>query len=163
MTHHPQHELVFSYGTLKRGFPNHTLMVQWSAAFIAEATTVRTYPLIVAGPWNVPFMLDVPGHPHGHRVEGELFTLDTAGLQALDRFEGVGRDYYARVPIEVQASSVGDHDRPVTAWCYVRSGQKQERLPDPSDFLSCFGATEVAAYVPVARRPAGWTNDTNLL
>lgn len=163
MTHHPQHELVFTYGTLKRGFPNHPLMEEWNAAFIAEATTLRTYPLIVAGPWNVPFLFDAPDHPQGHHVEGELFTVDAAGLQALDRFEGVDRDYYARVSIDVRVRTADGNDRPATAWCYVRSGQMPEGLDDPARFLRSYGAAEVATYVPVDSRPADWTNDTDCL
>ena len=59
--------LVFVYGTLKRGQPNHGFMTKaenGKATFIGEARTVDKWPLVVATKFNIPFMLDKPGLGH---------------------------------------------------------------------------------------------------
>ncbi len=53
--------LVFSYGTLKRGEPNHEELLIRRAEFIAEATTVDKWPLIIASNLNMPFLLNKKG------------------------------------------------------------------------------------------------------
>lgn len=54
---------VFTYGTLKRGEPNHKLL-QSSVGigkFIGVGKTVRQFPLVIASKYNIPFLLDDPG------------------------------------------------------------------------------------------------------
>lgn len=56
--------MMFVYGTLKRGEPNHHWMtnpdngVAW---FVGVGKTAVKYPLVIASRYNVPFLLDVPG------------------------------------------------------------------------------------------------------
>lgn len=90
---------VFVFGTLKRGFPLHARGLG-GAVFVGRARTVRGYPLVIAGPWFAPMMLDEPGR--GHRVEGELFEVDAAVLDRLDKLESVGRPGNLRIVIEVE-------------------------------------------------------------
>ena len=55
---------VFVYGTLKRGFPNHFIIQSKSvgkARFMGEAKLSDRYPLVVAGSYNIPFLLPVKG------------------------------------------------------------------------------------------------------
>lgn len=91
--------LVFTYGTLKRGFSNHPLLQDLSAsgdaAFVGAATTASPLPL-VCGPYRVPFLLDLPGS--GRRVAGELYAVTPRGLARLDELEGVSRAHYERLP-----------------------------------------------------------------
>ena len=50
--------LLFVYGTLKRGFPLH-----WAingVPYVGPYRTVDRYPLFVAGPRYAPMMLDEP-------------------------------------------------------------------------------------------------------
>lgn len=52
--------LVFTYGTLKRGQPNHGLMLNaenGSATFVGRGVTANRYPLIISTAYNIPFML----------------------------------------------------------------------------------------------------------
>ncbi|TVU44197.1 hypothetical protein EJB05_03632, partial [Eragrostis curvula] len=97
-----QRTLVFTYGTLKRGFSNHTLLQELAragdATFVGAATTAPRLPL-VCGPYRVPFLLNLPGS--GHRVAGELYAVTPRGLARLDELEGISRAHYERLPISV--------------------------------------------------------------
>uniref|UniRef100_A0A0D9W1J3 Gamma-glutamylcyclotransferase family protein n=1 Tax=Leersia perrieri TaxID=77586 RepID=A0A0D9W1J3_9ORYZ len=98
----PPRTLVFTYGTLKRGFSNHGLLqdlaVNSDATFVGAATTAARLPL-VCGPYRVPFLLNLPGS--GHRVSGELYAVTAKGLERLDELEGVSRSHYERLPVSV--------------------------------------------------------------
>ncbi|XP_047074917.1 putative gamma-glutamylcyclotransferase At3g02910 [Lolium rigidum] len=96
--------LVFTYGTLKRGFSNHALLqdlfLTGDAAFAGAAATASPLPL-VCGPYRVPFLLNLPGSAGCHRVKGELYSVTARGLARLDELEGVSRGHYERLPVEV--------------------------------------------------------------
>ena len=56
--------LVFVYGTLKRGFPNHYLIEDekyGKAEFVSNGVTTDRYPLVVATTFGIPAMLSKPG------------------------------------------------------------------------------------------------------
>lgn len=79
---------IFVYGTLKKGQPNNYRMfdsTNGKAAFLASACTTQKYPLVIAGDFNIPFLLNIPGQ--GHRVKGELYEVDEEMLSFLDDFE----------------------------------------------------------------------------
>jgi gamma-glutamylaminecyclotransferase len=75
--------LVFVYGTLKRGEPNYDRVManvedkgHWR--FVSEATTVDAFPLIVAGNFNIPYLLDAKGQGKpvkGNKYDGICFVL----------------------------------------------------------------------------------------
>ncbi|CAH8331813.1 unnamed protein product [Eruca vesicaria subsp. sativa] len=94
--------LVFSYGTLKRGFSNHVLMQDLirsgDASFKGVYQTLDKYPL-VCGPYRVPFLLNKPGS--GQRVTGELYAVSPRGLSRLDELEGISRGHYVRQQIRL--------------------------------------------------------------
>lgn len=54
---------LFVYGTLKKGEPNHHWLRPQNgfAKFVANGTTVKKYPLIIATKYNIPFLIDTPG------------------------------------------------------------------------------------------------------
>ena len=59
--------LVFVYGTLKRGQPNNHVITNednGSATLVSMAKTVEKWPLVIATRFNVPFLLNKPGHGH---------------------------------------------------------------------------------------------------
>ena len=97
--------LVFTYGTLKRGFSNHVLMQDLirsgDASLKGVYQTLEKYPL-VCGPYRVPFLLNKPGT--GHRVTGELYAVSPRGLSRLDELEGITRGHYVRQPIRLAAA-----------------------------------------------------------
>ena len=94
--------IVFTYGTLKRGFSNHVLMQDLirsgDASFKGVYQTLEKYPL-VCGPYRVPFLLNKPGS--GQRVTGELYAVSPRGLSRLDELEGTSRGHYVRQPIRL--------------------------------------------------------------
>ncbi|EFH58519.1 UPF0131 protein At3g02910 [Arabidopsis lyrata subsp. lyrata] len=97
--------LVFTYGTLKRGFSNHVLMQDLirsgDASFKGVYQTLDKYPL-VCGPYRVPFLLNKPGS--GHHVTGELYAVSPRGLSRLDELEGISRGHYVRQQIRLAAA-----------------------------------------------------------
>lgn len=102
---------IFTYGTLKRGFSNHTLMQELirtgDATFIGTVRTAENYPL-VCGPYRVPFLLDIPGC--GQRVHGELYAVSFKGLARMDELEGTSRGHYERLPILLELERRDDAD-----------------------------------------------------
>jgi len=102
--------LVFTYGTLKRGFSNHTLMQDLirtgDATFVSTCRTAENYPL-VCGPYRVPFLLNMAGS--GQPVMGELYAVSASGLARLDELEGTTRGHYERLSITVELDN-GDGD-----------------------------------------------------
>jgi len=82
--------LLFVYGSLKRGQSNHQEL--GSAVFICEVRTAPQFALRVRG----GFPLLVSGE---QSIRGELFTLPTTQLPALDAFEGQD---YRRCEIELR-------------------------------------------------------------
>ncbi|CAA7038524.1 unnamed protein product [Microthlaspi erraticum] len=98
--------LVFTYGTLKRGFSNHVLMQDLirsgDASFKGVYQTLEKHPL-VCGPYRVPFLLNKPGS--GHHVTGELYAVSPRGLSRLDELEGISRGHYVRQPIRLAAKA----------------------------------------------------------
>lgn len=98
--------LIFVYGTLKRGFYNHTLIEDLgdSAAYVGPFTTVEAFPL-VCGPHGIPFLVNLPGS--GHKVRGELYSVSSGlGLSRLDQLEGVEQGHYQRLPVAVEGGAM---------------------------------------------------------
>ncbi|XP_047410170.1 gamma-glutamylaminecyclotransferase [Sciurus carolinensis] len=95
--------LVFVYGTLKRGQPNHKVLLDsanGSAAFRGQGRTAEPFPLVIAGEHNIPWLLHLPGR--GHHVAGEIYRVDEQMLRFLDDFEGCPHMYQrTAVPVEV--------------------------------------------------------------
>ncbi|KAM7111674.1 gamma-glutamylaminecyclotransferase isoform 1-T2 [Molossus nigricans] len=92
---------VFVYGTLKRGQPNHKVLLDHTngcSAFWGRGRTVEPYPLVIAGEHNIPHLLNLPGH--GHCVAGEIYSVDEQMLCFLDEFEGCP-DMYQRTRVRI--------------------------------------------------------------
>jgi len=104
--------LLFVYGSLKRGCHNHAQLTGQS--FVAEARTLPGYRLFDVGgyPGMVPWPADTEG------VQGEVWSVDPAGLARLDAFEGVPEGLYVRRPIPLAAPFAGT---PVEAYLYPHS------------------------------------------
>jgi gamma-glutamylcyclotransferase (GGCT)/AIG2-like uncharacterized protein YtfP len=86
----PSKQLLFVYGSLKRGFSNHRQLSR--AAFVGECQTAQRYRLFLLGPYPA---LASEGE---HRIHGELYAVDRRTLAKLDVFEGKA---YRRAGVEL--------------------------------------------------------------
>lgn len=89
--------IVFVYGTLKSGGSNHAQMA--GQLRLGPARTVPGFTLYSLGEY--PGLVADPADTSG--VSGELWSVDSAALAALDAFEGVYEGLYARVPAPLSA------------------------------------------------------------
>jgi gamma-glutamylaminecyclotransferase len=158
MNLHPVNNLIFSYGTLKRGFPNHSIMEKIKASYISVASTKFKYPLVQAGDWNTPFLLDNKNYPNSYNVNGELFEIDKKGIAILDEFEGVGKCYYKRLKLDIYCKTEKGNTISKEAWCYFRYENSANLLMDFSKFQPNFGRKELKKYTAVHFRPLDWRN-----
>lgn len=74
---------------MKRGEAKHSWLrneTNGYAKYICNATTTRKMPLVIATRYNIPFLLDKPGH--GNYVAGEIYDVDERMLSRLDEVEG---------------------------------------------------------------------------
>ncbi|KAK7258163.1 hypothetical protein RIF29_32664 [Crotalaria pallida] len=167
--------LIFTYGTLKRGFSNHPLLQDLirtgDASFVGTYRTALTYPL-VTGPYRVPFLLNIPGS--GHHVRGELYSVSTRGLDRMDELEGTTRAHYERLPIKlIPVATIDDDDddgkeeendggggdvasRGITcAEAYYAHGNYAGELWKKNEKrgLVCYGEKEARGYVKRKDRP----------
>ena len=109
--------LVFVYGTLKKGFGNHRLLEK--AHFLGEAYLRRTkmvdlgaYPAVITG---------------GKKdVMGEIYQVDDETLARLDRLEGHPSFYERR---QVKVFSVFQNVDTFIAWCYFMPQLSQVKHP----------------------------------
>ncbi|CAM5077324.1 unnamed protein product [Eretmochelys imbricata] len=130
---------VFVYGTLKKGQPNYQHMLNGThgiAKFQGRGRTVEKYPLVIAGKYNIPFLLNIPGT--GHHVTGEIYSVDDQMLQFLDEFEGCP-DMYQRTPVRLEVVEWED-----------KSSAPEER-PAVNSIMECF------VYSTTTYQPA-WIN-----
>ena len=107
------HELVFVYGSLRRGMVNHRHLAGATGLGDAEIQGLTLYDL---GPF--PMAVD-QGDPQA-RLQGELYAMSAAALEALDRFEGVPRLYQRqRWPLSNGRA----------AWVYVGRERQVRHVP----------------------------------
>lgn len=78
--------MVFVYGTLKRGFPNHPRLAAFACPFAGAACTAAPASLVI-GPYSVPFLLPTPTPSSGRLVSGELYSASPSALADLDLLE----------------------------------------------------------------------------
>jgi len=82
--------LLFVYGSLQRGFANHTLLAR--AEFVGKASTARSFRLFELGGYAALA-------PGGHAaICGELYRVPRETLASLDAFEG---EAYVRSELEL--------------------------------------------------------------
>jgi gamma-glutamylaminecyclotransferase len=119
---------VLAVGTLKKGFPLHADGLG-EAVYIGEYRTRERYPLIVAGEWYAPMLLNEPGR--GLQVRGELYDVCTSTLVKLDAIESVGRPGNGRMLVTVEPVDGGGAS--AEAIVFVKS--RSLALPVHSDYL----------------------------
>jgi gamma-glutamylaminecyclotransferase len=99
--------IIFTYGTLKRGFGNHEVMIH--NKFLGEATSKYKYPMVnIEG--TFPYLINEKGY--GKHIKGEVFEIDDITEQILDLLEGYP-NLYTKEVIEVLIN-----DKEVEAMAY---------------------------------------------
>jgi len=103
--------LVFVYGSLLRGLPNHRLLTR---ARLVGAGSVRGLELYDYAPGSFPAACRAPRTSYSSSsVAGELYEVTSEELERLDRLEG-HPGFYRRVRAHVLVGS-----DTVRAWVYV--------------------------------------------
>ena len=110
---------VFVYGTLKRGHSNHDWHLARNKATYLGIGSLHGYRMGTYGR-AFPFIWKAEPTDHWHRVHGELYEVDAATLEALDRLEGTP-NHYQRVEVEICAN--GGNTK---AWTYVQEKPDRE-------------------------------------
>lgn len=107
------HQLVFVYGTLKRGHQrSHALAGQ---TFIGPASTAADYRMFDLG--DYPGLIEVePGT--GDQVQGEIYRVDQGCLRQLDQIEAVDQGLYERREIRI-FQSFGTSGGLIAAYFYL--------------------------------------------
>ncbi|MCA9082400.1 MAG: gamma-glutamylcyclotransferase [Planctomycetaceae bacterium] len=88
-------ELLFVYGSLKRGFNLHHLLA--GAEFVQDALTLPRYRLFDCGEY--PAL--VPSPDHGYSIAGEVYRVTLEQLRILDEAEGVEEGLYTRSQVQL--------------------------------------------------------------
>lgn len=102
-----RNELLFVYGTLKRGFQWHAKYLGdpvHGVEFLGPGVTTCELPLLV-GDSGVPYLLGDLVHGRDgdfHQVHGELWSCSSDTLAGMDEFEGLSKGYYERKKIRVR-------------------------------------------------------------
>uniref|UniRef100_A0A914VZE8 Gamma-glutamylcyclotransferase family protein n=1 Tax=Plectus sambesii TaxID=2011161 RepID=A0A914VZE8_9BILA len=116
--------LVFVYGTLKAGEPNHSVMADEAtgrAEFMGTGTMMKKYPLVIGSRYNIPFLLAHEGV--GNNVQGEVYAVDDEKMKALDILEAYPR-FYTRTQEPILLAT-GDT---VVAWTYLLPVWREELM-----------------------------------
>jgi gamma-glutamylcyclotransferase (GGCT)/AIG2-like uncharacterized protein YtfP len=135
----PQIHRVFVYGTLRRGHSNHALLEM--SKFMGEAATLRPYWMITTG--TFPILLDAAPADFGQAplaIAGEIYHVDDATLEQLDRLERKGRAYDRKVTEVCEAGrkvhahiyvGIADywHERQLPAWTIQNERRELEWAP----------------------------------
>lgn len=140
---HPHY--VFVYGTLKRAWGNHRLLVDHKARFISEARTMERFTLTEDFPtiWRssraIPML-----EPYLGQIMGELYKVTDAGLEACDRLEGHPHSY-CRTPTTVEFGPEAQIQR-ITAGIYIyHSPAHPDLLQKPVDGKLIWGEKDLPA------------------
>lgn len=123
-------EKILAIGTLKRGFPLHDQGLS-GARYLGDYRTRARYPMLIAGPWFAPMVLNEPGV--GRQLKGELYEVEDSALSNLDRLESVGKPGNFRELVEVEPIAGGPA---IPAFVYMKSRDLAQ--PAHSDYLEVY-------------------------
>jgi len=105
---------IFAVGTLKKGFPLHGKGLSM-ATYLGEGRTHERFPMIIAGQWYAPMVLNQRGC--GLHLSGELYQVNAATLAVLDELESVGKPGNDRLVVQIDRLMAGQS---VDAWMFVK-------------------------------------------
>jgi gamma-glutamylcyclotransferase (GGCT)/AIG2-like uncharacterized protein YtfP len=105
---------VFVYGTLKKGFHNHSVLQ--GAEYIGTANSVQKFNMINLG--GFPAVLY--NSDDGYQISGEIYKINDKILDRLDILEGEGT-FYDRVPDDffMVGNKPNKNGRKFKCWIYI--------------------------------------------
>ncbi len=106
-----QDNLVAVYGTLKKGYSNYWNYLTTST-YLGSGSTQDRYPLVING---LPYLVDKKGT--GHNVEVDVFKVNDAVMDKLDRLEG-HPNWYVRKQVPVKVNG-----KLIKCWVYFNPQQ----------------------------------------
>jgi len=113
---------VFLFGTLKEGFPNSS--TNKGSRVAGDFLTKNRYPLYLVGERYSPWLVLSEGE--GFQVGGQVFTVDEAILDDMDRLERIhAADGYRRVQVQVISQSTC---KEMQAFVYVKPPEQLEGM-----------------------------------
>jgi len=117
----PYSELLFVYGSLKKGFDNHQLLSKY-AKRLGKARTVKKFGMFEDSFGNYPYLIAVPYA----KIKGELYEITRKEhMDKIDAFEGAP-EYYERKRIEVKS-----HHGVQRAFVYIQAHTKVPQDQEP--------------------------------
>jgi len=108
-----QDNVIAVYGTLKKGYGNHRLLI--NQRFVGQGKTTDRYPLVISG---LPYLIEDKGK--GHNVEVEVYKVDDTTFDNIDALEG-HPNFYERVETSITMKS----GKKIIAWLYFNRSQKK--------------------------------------
>lgn len=121
---------IFTYGTLKRGFPNHHLLDD--AIFVSNAITCEKYQMYPCTNEKFPFLIK---SQKVQQIKGEVFKTNSKELlEDLDDLEGYP-NLYLKEFIDVQL----DNKEIIKALIYVKNEKTYLNAVDYSNPLDEWG------------------------
>uniref|UniRef100_A0A914CGB2 Gamma-glutamylcyclotransferase family protein n=1 Tax=Acrobeloides nanus TaxID=290746 RepID=A0A914CGB2_9BILA len=115
-----------------------------SYEFVSAGKTIEKFPLIIASKFNIPFLLNDAGK--GHRISGEIYSVDEQKLAALDELES-HPTFYRREehPIEMTNGDV------LKVWIYLLPTWREELVQTASEPMPNYSSTGPHGRVYVSR------------
>ncbi|WP_456402146.1 gamma-glutamylcyclotransferase family protein [Persephonella sp.] len=113
--------LIFVYGTLRKGFGNHRLLE--NAEFLGIGRTKEKYKMTANG---IPFVSK--NEPVSYII-GEVYKIDDKTLKRLDELEG-HPDWYKREKVKI----ILETGKEVEAWIYFNEVSEGKYLVKSGDF-----------------------------
>ena len=107
--------LLFTYGTLKKGHVRHDVLEMYQSKFLFEGWTERSDLILhrTHGGRN-SFPVPLPSSK-GYPIYGEVYEITEQLIPQLDRIEAVGH-LYTRELLRIRPNANGSI---VQAWCYL--------------------------------------------
>ena len=118
---------VFVYGSLKRGFYNHSLLGHYNSDFVGSGKTKEKYKMFSLG--NFPA---IKPDSSGQCVIGEVFMVNEKCLKLLDDLEATP-DFYKRNTATISFGPASEMD--CFIYEYQRSIEQLEQVTPISNYL----------------------------
>jgi len=127
-------EIVFVYGTLKRGFSNHVLLL--NQKFLGNGVTVDKYVMYANG---IPYVSDMF---KSSEISGELYQVSKSALHYMDLLEG-HPEWYIRKKTSIKYIDKSGNHKKINAWLYFN-----DNIPNNAKLIEqgIYGETKRSSY-----------------